>query len=190
MVKHSSFKNELEKCLELIQTLKQWQYQPIFAEPVNPEVLGIPDYFDIVKKPMDLGSIEDRLRHNDYAHAHEFFSDLQQVWKNALLYNTEGEVRSYALELQSRCEKHFDRIPKQSTRDDVPKCDRTTRHSLMDLMRGLDKKQFKQCFELVGSKCNSALVYNTKKRNQEKCCTMYVHRIDERTAKEILTLFH
>jgi E1A/CREB-binding protein len=27
----------------------------VFREPVNPELLKIPDYFDIVKNPMDLG---------------------------------------------------------------------------------------------------------------------------------------
>lgn len=35
MVKHSSFKTELEECLNLIQTLKHWEYHPIFAEPVG-----------------------------------------------------------------------------------------------------------------------------------------------------------
>jgi len=189
MVKHSSFKTELEECLNLLQSLKQWEYHPIFAQPVDPVALGIPDYFDIVNHPMDLMTIEDRLRHNDYAHAYEFYTDLQLVWKNALLYNTEGEVREYALQLQDRCETFFKAIPKLSKKEDVPKCNRQTRHSLMDLMRGLGKKQFKQCFELVGNKCNSALVYNTKKRSKEKCCTMYVHRIDEDVASEILTMF-
>jgi hypothetical protein len=30
----------------------------IFNAPVNPEKLGIPDYLDIVKKPMDFGTIK------------------------------------------------------------------------------------------------------------------------------------
>lgn len=29
-----------------------------FREPVDPILLGIPDYFDIIKSPMDLGTIE------------------------------------------------------------------------------------------------------------------------------------
>lgn len=31
-----------------------------FREPVNPKAMGIPDYPQIVKKPMDLGTVRDR----------------------------------------------------------------------------------------------------------------------------------
>jgi hypothetical protein len=34
----------------------------IFAEPVNVEQLNITDYFDIVKKPMDFGTIKGKLK--------------------------------------------------------------------------------------------------------------------------------
>ena len=33
----------------------------VFASPVEPVKLGLPDYFDIVKRPMDLGTIKKRL---------------------------------------------------------------------------------------------------------------------------------
>jgi len=189
MVKHSSFKAELEQCFKLIKSLKDWEYYNIFAEPVDPVALGIPDYLDVIKTPMDLGTIETRLRLNDYAHAWEFFQDLELVWKNALQYNTEGEVRDYGLELKSRCEEAFKNITKQSHKSDKPKCSREVRHKLMDLMRGLDKKQFKECFEVVGKRCAPALVYNNKKNKKEKCCVMYVHRIDDTTAKDLLVRF-
>jgi len=38
----------------------------IFHEPVDAEKLGIPDYFDIVKQPMDLGTVKQRLQSNYY----------------------------------------------------------------------------------------------------------------------------
>jgi hypothetical protein len=34
----------------------------IFSEPVNAELLNIPDYFTIVKKPMDFGTIKTKLK--------------------------------------------------------------------------------------------------------------------------------
>ncbi len=34
----------------------------IFAEPVNVELLNIPDYFTVVKKPMDFGTIKSKLK--------------------------------------------------------------------------------------------------------------------------------
>jgi hypothetical protein len=38
----------------------------IFHEPVDPKKLNIPDYLDIIKQPMDLGSIKEKLNSNQY----------------------------------------------------------------------------------------------------------------------------
>lgn len=38
----------------------------IFAEPVNVVLLNIKDYFDIVKKPMDFGTIKSKLKEQRY----------------------------------------------------------------------------------------------------------------------------
>jgi hypothetical protein len=37
------------------------------SEPVDPIALGIPDYFDVIKNPMDLGTILSRLGRGFYA---------------------------------------------------------------------------------------------------------------------------
>ena len=62
------YRAELEDCSKLLHNLKTWKHYPIFAEPVDPVQLNIPDYPDIVKNPMDLGTIEQRLNANGYAH--------------------------------------------------------------------------------------------------------------------------
>jgi hypothetical protein len=33
----------------------------VFSEPVDPVKLGIPDYFDVIKHPMDLGTVKAQL---------------------------------------------------------------------------------------------------------------------------------
>ena len=33
----------------------------VFSEPVDPVTLGIPDYFDVIKHPMDLGTVKAQL---------------------------------------------------------------------------------------------------------------------------------
>ena len=38
----------------------------IFHDPVDPKKLNIPDYLDIIKQPMDLGSIKEKLNSNQY----------------------------------------------------------------------------------------------------------------------------
>ena len=41
------------------------------SEPVDPIALGIPTYFDVIKSPMDLGTILMRLTQRGYASAGE-----------------------------------------------------------------------------------------------------------------------
>jgi hypothetical protein len=43
-----------------------------FLEPVDPVKYNIMDYFDIVAKPMDLGTIKKKLHHNVYKNLSHF----------------------------------------------------------------------------------------------------------------------
>jgi len=38
----------------------------IFHEPVDPKKLNIPDYLDIIKEPMDFGTVKTKLNNNQY----------------------------------------------------------------------------------------------------------------------------
>ena len=48
--------------------------------------------FFVRKKPMDLTTVEKKLRGNQYANAHEFFDDLLLIFKNAIEYNDDPTV--------------------------------------------------------------------------------------------------
>ena len=56
--------------------------QAYFNDPVDPEALGIPDYFEVIKKPMDLGTCMAKLRRGEYSKASELLKDVQLVWFN------------------------------------------------------------------------------------------------------------
>jgi E1A/CREB-binding protein len=58
-----------------------------FRQPVEPNILGIPDYFDIVKRPMDLSTIQKNLNNGVYADPWEFVDDVWLMFDNAWLYN-------------------------------------------------------------------------------------------------------
>ncbi|KAF7990470.1 hypothetical protein HCN44_000275 [Aphidius gifuensis] len=58
-----------------------------FRQPVDPQALGIPDYFDIVKKPMDLSTIKKKLDAGKYRAPSEYFHDVWLMFDNAWLYN-------------------------------------------------------------------------------------------------------
>lgn len=58
-----------------------------FLEAVDPIKFNIPDYFTIITRPMDLGTIRRRLLHNCYAKPQAFVEDMQLIWKNSYRYN-------------------------------------------------------------------------------------------------------
>lgn len=49
--------------------------------------LNIPDYFDVVKEPMDLLTMSQNVEKNLYESQQDFEKDLFKIWKNAMLYN-------------------------------------------------------------------------------------------------------
>ena len=58
---------DLAKAKKAIQgVMRQKSAKVLFNQPVDPEALGLTDYFDIVKQPMDLGTIMERLNDDDY----------------------------------------------------------------------------------------------------------------------------
>lgn len=46
------------RCAALTKQVLGHKFGWVFGEPVNPIKLNIPDYFDVIKKPMDLGTVK------------------------------------------------------------------------------------------------------------------------------------
>jgi E1A/CREB-binding protein len=72
------------KCLEVLKGLQTHQHGWVFNCPVDPVELGLPDYFDIIKKPMDLGTIQKRLENGSYHSIEEFSADVYLTFDNAI----------------------------------------------------------------------------------------------------------
>ena len=62
----------------------------LFHEPVDPIRLNLPDYFDLIKEPMDLGTIKKKLYGNVYKDEESLVRDLKLVFENCKRYN-EGD---------------------------------------------------------------------------------------------------
>lgn len=58
-----------------------------FRVPVDPHTLNIPDYFDIIRKPMDLSTIHKKLTTGQYSDPWEYVDDVWLMFDNAWLYN-------------------------------------------------------------------------------------------------------
>ena len=76
-----------------------------FLEPVDWRGLELYDYPTIIKKPMDLGTIQRKLERNQYPSAAYCVADIRRVWSNCMTYNTEG---SDFYVLAKNCSKRFE----------------------------------------------------------------------------------
>jgi len=73
---------------------KLWKVKEawIFHKPVDPEELDIPDYYDVITRPMDFSTIKNKLNSNQYKGGlSEFIEDINLTFDNCLRYNVENE---------------------------------------------------------------------------------------------------
>jgi len=67
----------------------------IFYSPVDPHTLNVPDYHQIIKNPMDFGTIREKLKGMMYGSCEEFVKDMETVFGNCIAYN--GETSKFGL---------------------------------------------------------------------------------------------
>nr|CAB3454408.1 unnamed protein product [Digitaria exilis] len=72
----------------------------LFHKPVDPVLYGIPDYFDVICNPMDLGTVKKKLTNKQYVTTSEFAADVRLTFSNAMQYNPPGnDVHAVAEQL-------------------------------------------------------------------------------------------
>uniref|UniRef100_A0A182KA15 histone acetyltransferase n=1 Tax=Anopheles christyi TaxID=43041 RepID=A0A182KA15_9DIPT len=82
-----------------------------FRMPVDPNSLGIPDYFDIVRQPMDLSTIRKKLESGQYQDPREYVDDVWLMFDNAWLYNRKtSRVYRYCTKLSEVFEMEIDPV--------------------------------------------------------------------------------
>ena len=59
----------------------------LFNSPVDAVALNIPKYLEIIKRPMDLGTIRKKLENQKYTHHTMFAEDVRLVFENARTFN-------------------------------------------------------------------------------------------------------
>ncbi|GAU45342.1 hypothetical protein TSUD_84590 [Trifolium subterraneum] len=70
--------------------------------------LGLHDYYDIIKNPMDLGTVKSKLAKNAYATPADFAYDVRLTFNNALTYNPIGhEVNIAARQFLTKFEELY-----------------------------------------------------------------------------------
>lgn len=61
----------------------------IVIDRQNCAAMGAPDYFDVISRPMNLSYIQKKVQNAEYESLQSFFSDVDLMLNNALLYNSD-----------------------------------------------------------------------------------------------------
>ncbi|CAH9099195.1 unnamed protein product [Cuscuta epithymum] len=80
-----------KNCCALLERLMKHKHGWVFNQPVDTVGLGLHDYYDIIKQPMDLGTVKSRLDSNWYKSPREFAEDVRLTFRNAMTYNPKGQ---------------------------------------------------------------------------------------------------
>ncbi|KAI4200414.1 MAG: hypothetical protein LQ350_003952 [Teloschistes chrysophthalmus] len=82
-------KKHLQKVLS---NVKRSANATCFAEPVDPVKLSIPTYPDVIKEPMDLKTLGDKLKNDAYPSLQGFKYDVDLILSNAIKFNGPDHV--------------------------------------------------------------------------------------------------
>ncbi|KAF4972637.1 hypothetical protein FSARC_785 [Fusarium sarcochroum] len=84
-----------------------------FRDAVEPVEDGVPDYFEKVKRPMDLTTIKAKMDRKEYTNEEDFLTDVRQIFDNCFTYWKKGDPMWLAGEkLQKTFEDKFSHMNK------------------------------------------------------------------------------
>ncbi|XP_024134207.1 bromodomain testis-specific protein isoform X2 [Oryzias melastigma] len=106
----------------VIKALWRHQYSWPFRQPVDAVALCIPDYYKLIKNPMDLGTVMQRLKNRYYWEAAECIKDINTMFTNCYVYNRPGDdIVFMAQTLEKIFLQKVSQMPKEEIVATVPK---------------------------------------------------------------------
>ncbi|GAA0176712.1 hypothetical protein LIER_29585 [Lithospermum erythrorhizon] len=81
----------MKECRSILTKLMKHKDGWVFNVPVDDVALGLHDYHQIVKRPMDLGTVKSNFAKKLYTSPVEFADDVRLTFNNALLYNPKND---------------------------------------------------------------------------------------------------
>ncbi|XP_004297564.1 PREDICTED: transcription factor GTE10-like [Fragaria vesca subsp. vesca] len=92
----------MKQCEGLLNQLMKHQHAWVFKHPVDVVKLNIPDYFTVIKHPMDLGTVKSKIASGGYLNPLSFAADVRLTFSNAMTYNPPGNDVHIMAEILSK----------------------------------------------------------------------------------------
>ena len=110
----------MKQCESILNKLRTHQFGWVFNSPVDAVALKIPDYYTVIKHPMDFGTIKNKLSSGAYSSPLGFAADVRLTFTNAMTYNPPGnDVHIMADKLSKFFESKWKPVEKKLAAADV-----------------------------------------------------------------------
>ncbi|XP_038850233.1 bromodomain-containing protein 3-like isoform X1 [Salvelinus namaycush] len=123
--RRAKLSQQLRYCNSVLKDLlskKHAAYAWPFYKPVDASALGLHDYHDIIKCPMDLSNIKRRMDSREYWDSQQFSADVRLMFSNCYKYNPpDHDVVGMARKLQDVFEFRFAKMPDEPLQQAPPK---------------------------------------------------------------------
>ncbi|KXT04006.1 hypothetical protein AC578_9263 [Pseudocercospora eumusae] len=103
---------QLRFLIEKMKNLKKTKNSAFFLKPVDPVALGIPTYPEVIKSPMDLSTMEQKLKASKYQTVQEFADDFALIINNTMTFNgPHHAVTQAGMSMEAYFRKMMETVP-------------------------------------------------------------------------------
>ncbi len=78
----------------------------LFHKPVDPIELNVPNYYDVIKRQMDLSTVKKKLNNFTYTNLKEYCHDMDLIF-NCFLYNV---MNTFVREMCTRVKNEYTKL--------------------------------------------------------------------------------
>jgi hypothetical protein len=157
----------MQECSNVLRFLTSKAESDPFLEPVDWRLYQLHDYPDIIKNPMDLGTVEGRLMDGKYKDINTFASDVRLVFENCMTYNRpDSDLYATAEKLLKQFDKKFQKLkqvgsikkgPDGEVQKEGTHATRADRLKFSQLVNQLSPEQLGSVIEMLKKDCPGAL---------------------------------
>ncbi|KAH9374864.1 hypothetical protein HPB48_015302 [Haemaphysalis longicornis] len=103
-----NFAEQMKYCGAILKELLVSELAWPFGEPVDAQLLGWRDYHEIIKHPMDMGTVEQKMDNREYDSPDAFAEDMRLIFTNCYRHNpAEHEVVDMAHKIETLLELRY-----------------------------------------------------------------------------------
>ncbi|KAL9052132.1 MAG: hypothetical protein Q9162_005593 [Coniocarpon cinnabarinum] len=144
-----------KRLIEGMRNLKKGKHASLFSKPVDPVALNLPTYYDLIKEPMDLSTMETKLKNRDYPSVVDYVADFDTMVNNAIRFNGQAHpVAQSGMMIRSQLEAQLRKLPKPG--DPAPEPSKPKRTSLPGPTRELQRRESRQSLGAVAQSPSTA----------------------------------